>query len=106
MKNFFTEINQSTIERQQMMFGKLFAEAVADNPDLLTWISNNWQKVFKKKSDQDFLRNAIQQLENMSKNTRSDARKNHSEKTAESTGSSTSQTAKTDTSILSNKDGL
>lgn len=106
MKNFFTEINQSTIERQQMMFGKLFAEAVADNPDLLTWISNNWQKVFKKKSDQDFLRNAIQQLENMSKNTRSDTRKNYSEKTAESTGSSTSQTAKTDTSTSSNKDGL
>lgn len=106
MKNFFTEINQSTIERQQMMFGKLFAEAVADNPDLLTWISNNWQKVFKKKSDQDFLRNAIQQLENMSNNIRPDTRKNHSEKTAESVESSKSPTIKTDTLIPSNKDGL
>lgn len=66
MKNFFTEINQTTIERQKKMFGELFVQAVIDNPNLLLWVNEYWKTIFKKKSDQEFLKEGIEKLKKIS----------------------------------------
>ena len=66
MKNFYTEINQPTIEKQQRFFSELFMQAVIETPELMDWTRDNWRSVIKRKTDQDFLEFAIDKLELMS----------------------------------------
>lgn len=66
MKNFYTEINQPTIDKQQRLFSELFMQAMLENSELRKWTVENWRSVIKKKSDQDFLEFAIEKLEMMS----------------------------------------
>lgn len=66
MKNFFTEINQPTIERQQKLFSELFMQALLENSQLMDWTRDNWRSVIKRKADQEFLEFAIEKLDTMS----------------------------------------
>ena len=66
MTNFFTEINQPTIARQQKLFSELFMQALVENTQLMDWTRDNWRSVIKRKADQDFLEFAIEKLELMS----------------------------------------